>query len=473
MDSMRRAGVLLVVNFALLAGRSAQADLIPSADRSTVYDTVLHVRWLANGNLPGTPEGQLGVANIAPGGSMSFSTAMEWLAALNDNGGSGYLGHNNWTLPTTPTFPATDPTCGSINKSGGGSFGFGCLNSDLGSLFYLSLDLHYPDTALPVPNDATGPFNNFQPYLYWSHTPSPDPAQGYHTFSFDTGWTGTNVDKHYIYVLPTIKGNPFATSAPDDKIQASADGKTVYDPKTDVTWLADADLAQTETFGAQCVNPDGTACINPDGSMTHTTAENWISGMNSVAYLGQTSWELPPIPDSDASCSQPNFGFGCTGSPMGELFYDQLGLSPGAPAVPTPNVRVGPFQHLQPYLYWSCSAPYTNPPCQNAPPAPGFEWSFSFGNGFQGTDVKANDLYVVVYFPQTEAQALTEAIEAALGGNAQGNAFLSQAAEIGSAPNEHARAGSLRAFINHVNAQRGKALTPAQADEFIALARAI
>jgi hypothetical protein len=53
------------------------------------------------------------------------------------------------------------------------------------------------------------------------------------------------------------------------------------------------------------------------------------------------------------------------------------------------------------------------------------------------------------------------------------NAFLSQAAGISSAANAQAKAGKLRAFINHVNAQRGKALTAAQADQLIALAQAI
>lgn len=142
--------------------------------------------------------------------------------------------------------------------------------------------------------------------------------------------------------------------------------------------------------------------------------------------------------------------------------------------VPTPHVNVGPFNHLQPYLYWSCDAAPASPTtCGDTPPAAGFEWSFSFGNGFQGTDVKKNDLYVMVYFPETPAEALAAAIEAALETNPLLNAFLSQAEAIISAPNPTAKAPRLWAFINHVNAQRGKALTAAQADELIDLAEAI
>jgi len=249
-------------------------------------------------------------------------------------------------------------------------------------------------------------------------------------------------------------------------LQVSADRQTVYDPGADVTWLANADLAKAHKFNAQCVNPDSTLCINQDGSMSHTTALNWINGMNATAYLGQANWQLPP---DSGGC----VGFGCTDTPMGELFYKQLELSQGTPAVPTPDIDVGPFYNVQPYLYWSCSAPYTQQPCQNPPPATGFEWSFSFGNGFQGTDLKENDLYVMVYFPETPRQALDEAIMAALGTNPQLNAFLAQAAAITSAPNAQAKAGKLEAFVNQVNAQRDQTLTEAQADELIALAQAI
>lgn len=99
------------------------------------------------------------------------------------------------------------------------------------------------------------------------------------------------------------------------------------------------------------------------------------------------------------------------------MYYVQLGLSSvvptprGIPVVTAPNINVGPFNNVQPYLYWaSCEPPDGPRPCQffdnGAPvPAPGFEWSFSFGNGFQGTDLKGNDLYVMVYFPETPEQA--------------------------------------------------------------------
>jgi hypothetical protein len=34
-------------------------------------------------------------------------------------------------------------------------------------------------------------------------------------------------------------------------------------------------------------------------------------------------------------------------------------------------------------------------------PADGFAWNFSFGNGFQGTNLVGNNLFVMVYYPGT------------------------------------------------------------------------
>ncbi len=92
---------------------------------------------------------------------------------------------------------------------------------------------------------------------------------------------------------------------------------------------------------------------------------------------------------------------------MGELFYKQLGLRRGESVVAAPDVKVGPFHDIQPYLYWACEAETAASPCQTDGPADGFEWNFSFGNGFQGTNLLANDLYVIVYYPGSPTQAPT------------------------------------------------------------------
>ncbi len=477
--------------------RLALAQLVPSADGQSVYDGHLQVRWLADFNLAGTTEGAsiasaAGLTTITPGGSMDYNTAVKWVGALNSlefNGTVGYLGHTTWTLPTAPLYPATDPSCTSFNALGGGSFGYGCTGSDLGSLYNLkgALGLQYPNTAVSIPLLINWPFRNFQPYLYWTSTGVPPPNQddGFNTFSFNTGWGGSNVDVHYLYALPFIKGKVQTESNGErvfwfptgvGSLEVNEDWELVYDPVTKVTWAADAALARTETFGAQCANfepsgkptffPPGIPCIAPDGSMSNETAENWINGMNAAQFLGHSDWVLP---DNDGACS----GFNCQNSELGELFYNQFHLSRGTPVVSWPLEDVGPFRDVQPYLYWSCSAPYTDPPCGNGPAASNMQFSFSFGNGFEGTDNEGNDLYVTAYFPQTPLQALLEGIGKDLFTNPQLQTFLDLANSIASPSAAGGNAAALAAFTNAVNAARGTVLSGPQANELIELAQLV
>jgi hypothetical protein len=483
---------------ALCASQSnASAQLIPSADGKTVYDAHLHARWLADANFANAPEGRTIAANaaistISRGGSMDYPTAILWLQALNtlnQNGNPGLLGHTTWTIPTSPVDGSPrDPGCTSVGPGGSG-FAFGCTDADLAELFDLNtaLGLRWPNTAVAVPDIQAGPFHNFQPYLYWTKTQK-------HAFSFNTGWAGSNTSTHYMYVLPMIKHrvtSEYGGQVQVDYIPAgvgtlevSTDGQLVYDPDVDVTFLADADLAKTQTFGAQCASylpqndpnegdatfPPGIPCIAPDGSMPNTDdnfsiATEWINGMNAyqgTGWLGRQDWELPP--DTNG-CGN----FLCYDTPMGNLYYNQFLLAQGTPIVTATNSNVGPFYNVQPYLYWSCGAPVAG--CETRTPRVSTqEWSFSFGNGFQGTDLQVNYLYVMIYFPQTPAQALIEAILKDLGNRPELNAFLVEANNIIAAPNANAKAGRLGAFLNHVNAQTGNLLTVAQAKELIALA---
>jgi hypothetical protein len=242
----------------------------------------------------------------------------------------------------------------------------------------------------------------------------------------------------------------------------------VYDAGADVTWLADADLAATEHFGARCTS-NGIQCINPDGSMSHTTAEAWIQGMNDAAYLGQTSWELPPTEAMDTSCKS---GFDCTGSPLGELFYSELGLTRGTAAFGKGGGGgVVSFEHIQPYLYWSCSAP---DPCEeNQPPEQNFEWSFSFGNGLQGTDLDQNYLYVIPYFKATAPAVMVRELSAAPVSDTERNVLLSRIAAITAASNQTEKSAALAALIDELSAQSGTTFNPEDASALIGLAQAV
>jgi uncharacterized protein (TIGR03437 family) len=372
----------------------AAATLVLSPDGITVYDTVNNVSWLADANLPATNRFGLPVCNasgtapcVNASGSMSYQAATAWVAAMN---AANYLGHTDWQIPTTPI---VDKGCGKTGPQGN-SFGFGCTLGALGSLYYNALSLKPPATAVPIPANTAGPFSNFQPYLYWSQSLG---SGGNATLSFNSGFQGANTVDNLLYTLPMIQGKISGTpSTTGTSLQVNPGGQTVYDPVTGVTWLANANLAASNTFGLPtCTSPTAPAlCIDQDGAMTLASANQFIANMNAyngTGYLGQTNWELPTM----ESCT----GYSCadSGNPMVELFYDQLGLSAGTPVVATPDVTVGPFSNIQPYLYWECGGATIQVACQYDA-APGFEWSFSFGNGFLGTDILANDLYVTAYF---------------------------------------------------------------------------
>ena len=361
----------------------AGGALIPREGGQTVYDARLGVTWLADANL--AAKEAFGVPNVNKSGSMNYATAVRWVAAMNAlNNGAGYLGHHNWQLPTAPD---VDRTC-QLSGRNGEPFEYHCSGSALGSLYYASLGLREPDSAVPSSQNRVGPFQNFQPYLYWSKSAAADPKQGFVSFSFSTGFQGANVYRNYLYVLPMIKGKPAGPPA----------SATVYDPVAQVTWLADANLAARETFAI--------AGINRDGAMDHDTAIRWVDAMNhadgGLGYLGQTAWDLPETGPSDPTCSmRGTTGYGCTGSAMGSLFYRQLGLHPGDSVIGPSEAHVGPFYNVQPYLYWACAGASASSPCRPDGPAQGFEWNFSLGNGFQGTNLVGNALYVMVYYPQS------------------------------------------------------------------------
>jgi uncharacterized protein (TIGR03437 family) len=381
--------------FAALSPWTASAALLLSADGLTVYDTANDITWLADANLPASNRFGIPLCSGAKSqqpcvngtGSMNYASAAAWVQAMN---AANYLGHSNWQLPTTP---AGDPTCGRTGPSGG-KFGFGCTAGALDSL-YNTLGFKAPNTAVPVPNNTVGPFNNFQPYLYWTQTPA-GPNQGNATFSFATGWQGANTLPNFLYLLPMIQGKiAGAPPASGDGLQISADKHTVYDPVTNVTWVANANLAATTTFGLpRCTDPTTPMiCVAQDGAMTYDSAVQSIANMNAAAYLGQTHWQVPAI---EGNC--PNYGCGGAQNPMGNLFYNQLGFSQGMAVIPPLNVGVGPFKNLQPYLYWTCGGATIQSACEPDGPVANQEYSYSFGSGFQGTDILPNSLYVTAYF---------------------------------------------------------------------------
>jgi len=151
-------------------------------------------------------------------------------------------------------------------------------------------------------------------------------------------------------------------------------GQAVYDPDLDITWLADANYAQTSGYDA-------------DGLMTWSEAMTWAGNLS---YGGYSDWRLPNTLVPDSNCVFPSgavsTGYNCTGSEMGHLFYNELGGVAFSDIATTHNANYSLFNNVKSNFYWSGTeyAPNTS-----------LVYGFFFAQGFQEIDSKTNpaDVY--------------------------------------------------------------------------------
>jgi hypothetical protein len=100
------------------------------------------------------------------------------------------------------------------------------------------------------------------------------------------------------------------------QLLSRAGGAMVYDTEQNITWLADANYADT-----QYKQSNGRLGFEA-GRMDHRDALKWVS---ELVYAGVSGWRLPKTKQPDTSCERQtvvgSHGFFCTGSEMGHLFY--------------------------------------------------------------------------------------------------------------------------------------------------------
>lgn len=134
------------------------------------------------------------------------------------------------------------------------------------------------------------------------------------------------------------------------------DYQAYYDTEANLTWLANA--------------------------LAAGTAMNWEDSNDWAANLivgGVDGWRLANTSQPDASCGSPSgptsYGYSCTGSEMGNLFYNVLGGSAGSPITTTHNANYDLFSNLYTANYWSATeyAEISN-----------WAWYFNMHNGYQG-----------------------------------------------------------------------------------------
>jgi hypothetical protein len=180
-----------------LQGRDIDGKPLAANDPRAIfeYDPNLNITWLRDWN-----------AN----GQKDWGTQAAWAASLPHFGGG-------WRLPRT-TQP--DPSCSEGKLPGFGSFpiqGFGpyCTGSELGYMYYVELanDFYFHGNRSP----NAGPFQNVQPWGYWSGTNyAPYPDRWAWSFSYYTGWQGEvqkSVAAHAVAVRDGDVARYAATSA--------------------------------------------------------------------------------------------------------------------------------------------------------------------------------------------------------------------------------------------------------------------
>ena len=146
-------------------------------------------------------------------------------------------------------------------------------------------------------------------------------------------------------------------------------GGLIYDDVLDLTWLQNANLAASNTFGVPG--------IDASGFMNWFTAQSWISALNTADYLGFSDWRLPVTDGTfnafhlfaPTNCSVVS-EVACRGSELGYMYYYDLGGNQGDDLTGSQ----GPFTNIQ-NVYWSGTE---NP---NAPGVAAYGFIFGAGGG--------------------------------------------------------------------------------------------
>ena len=172
-------------------------------------------------------------------------------------------------------------------------------------------------------------------------------------------------------------------------------GQAYYDTVLDITWLADANLAGSNTFGVSGIGNTPSDL----GYMDWNTAQSWIAAMNGASYLGINTWRLPNMIDinndgclngnayNGTDCGYNVVSVGPNASEMASLYYQTLGNlaffnTSGVPQIPLGIQNTAPFTNLGNVLYWY-GLETTSESDGSTLPAPDNAWYFGMPSGSQ------------------------------------------------------------------------------------------
>ncbi len=135
-----------------------------------------------------------------------------------------------------------------------------------------------------------------------------------------------------------------------------------YDNVANLTWLADANYAKTSGYAAANANwsdpaTSTTNSIGAEGWMGWAAANTWAANLT---VNGVGGWRLPTTLVPDTTCSGTDSqGANCTGSEMGNLYYNVLGGVAWSDLTMTHNANYNLFSNIVdingPGVFWSAT----------------------------------------------------------------------------------------------------------------------
>jgi hypothetical protein len=242
LNKSRLLGAVSACALSIFFSSAANAALVPRLSGQAFYDTELDITWLADANLQmsntfGLTRSSTSIpaaGEIGLTGWMSWTTANSWITGMNADGGTGYLGFNDWHLPTlSPVDGSTFNTIVSNNGTtdiGYGATGIGWQDptgnyvSEMGYMYYVNLG----NWGRYIPNyggsstsfveqpgwglNNTGPFSNLQSGSnYWTGAEF-DPNDAW-VFNFD-GSQGVNSKPSFNFAWAVHSGDVAAVPIP-------------------------------------------------------------------------------------------------------------------------------------------------------------------------------------------------------------------------------------------------------------------
>jgi hypothetical protein len=183
---------------------SAPAALIDRGG-GLIYDSDFNITWQQDANLAAT--NTFGVAGISGTGTMDWSTANSWIAAMNN---ADYLGYSDWRLPTALNQDASGPCSG-----------FDCTGSEMGHLIYTEGGLS-ANQNLATSTILNSYFVNMQSggqdHYYWSGT---EYAQHGAAWAVDT-WGGYQGDwnRNFSFSVWAVRPGDVTAAVPEPETYA-------------------------------------------------------------------------------------------------------------------------------------------------------------------------------------------------------------------------------------------------------------